>query len=233
MATALTLAALTGCDSTQEKNARAELVAKRQLGSRELPKVKRVNRAVEATRVSLVRGQRSTAIVVDLRSRSDRPLTDLPIEVGIRGADGRPTPLNARKNLDWFQTHVPAIAAGGRATWVFESRKAVPGGRPYARVGVPPRRPLSTAASLPEIAASAVPAPAKKPARVVVDNGSDVPQYGLQVYALVVERGRYVAAGKAAVEHVGTGKRATARVRLAGSPRRRGLRVHALPTIFE
>ncbi len=227
----LALVTAAGCDSTQDKNARAQLVAERQLQSRERLDVARANRDVDATGVSIVRGSRSSAIVVDLHNRSDRTLTDVPIEVGIRDPDERHA-LNAQRNLDWFQTHVPAVPAGGATTWVFKQRKAAPRGRPYARVGVLPPETLSRTSSLPRLVATASRvAPAI--ADVTVENPSDVPQYGVQVYAFVRAGDRYLAAGKAGVEHLGTGKDAVVRVPLTGRTSRGALRVFAVPTIFE
>jgi hypothetical protein len=228
LVTLLALGLLSGCDSTQSKNERAKLRATRELASRELQHVRRANPDVRVERVSLVRGGHSSAIVVDLRNSASRPLTDVPIAVGVREPGGRRVALNARKNLDWFQTHVPAIPASGRTTWVFEGRIR-PAGRPFARVGLPASPAISHASSLPRIEA----APAAAGGRVQVENDSDVPQYGLQVYALVRAGGRYVAAGKAVVDHLGTGQRKTTRIPLIGRARERQPRVHAIPTIFE
>jgi len=223
-----------GCDSTQEKNARAELKAKRELGSRELPAAARRNPHVQVKRVALVRGKAgSGAIVVKLRGTGSKPLTDVPIVVGIRGSDGQSRPVNAKRHLNWFQTHVPAIPAGGTVTWVYKGvRGAKAGDRAFAKVGVTPRPPLSSASSLPQI--DVTPAPGRDAKRrVSVENVSDVPQYGLQVYAFAQQGGRYVAAGKAEIEHLGTGKQVTVAVPLTGSARKRPLRVEAIPTMFE
>jgi hypothetical protein len=225
----LALAGLAACDSTQSKNERAKLGATRELASRRPQRVTSRNPEVEVTNVSLVRGRRSFAIVVDLHSSASKPLTDVPIAVGIRTRGGRRVPLNARRGLDWFQTHVPAVPAGGETTWVFAGRRrAKPGERPFALVGAPASPPISSATSLPRIEAS----PAGG-GRVLVENGSDVPQYDLQVYALVSSGRRYLAAGKTSIGHLGTGQRKTAGVRLTGSPGERRPRVHAIPTIFD
>jgi hypothetical protein len=226
---------LSGCVSTQDKNERAKLRATRLLASRELPRVGARNPDVKVEKVSLVRGRdRSVAIVVDLRGSASKPLTDVPIVVGVRSPGGRRVAFNLRKRLDWFQTHVPAIPAGETVTWVFEGRRRVkPGDRPFARVGIPVSPAISSAGSLPRIAALPASASDRRAVRVVVENTSDVPQYGLQVYALVRTGGRYVAAGKASIEHLGTGQRKAARVPLTGSARERRPAVHASPTIFQ
>lgn len=234
----LALLALGGCgDSTQLKNDRAEVQAKRELGSRDAQRVTRANPDVRVTDVALVRDRRSTAIVVDLRSRAERPVTDVPIAVGVRTDRGERRTLNARPGLGWFQTHVPAIAPGGRATWVFRTRRSVPGrGRPFATVGAVDAPAISRARTLPMIAASAQPPgrdSGRRVARVRVENASDVPQPGLQVVAVEAAGGRYVAAGRAAVALLRPRSSATVTVRLTGRARGRSLRLQASPTIFD
>jgi hypothetical protein len=226
--------ALVGCVSTQDKNARAKLVADRELGGRRAQAVARADTRVRVTDAALVRGRRASAIVVTLRSDADVALTDVPIAVGVRRPGGRQIVLNGRRGLDWFQTHVPAIGAGGRATWVFLTRRPVPrGGRAWARVGAGA---VVHEGALPQIAARTESATGRR-VRVAVESESDVPQYGLQVYALAQRDGRYVAAGKASVRHLGTRGSATTTVALAGAGRAgtgsRPVRVHAIPTIFE
>lgn len=230
---AFAVTALVGCDSTQQKNARAELRAKRELGSRELPVAVRGNPYVSVKRVALVRGEAgSGAIVVKLRGTGSKPLTDVPIAVGIRG-NGQPRLVNAKRHLNWFQTHVPAIPAGGTVTWVYKGVRGVKAGdRAFAKVGVPPRPALSSASSLPRIDVAPVPGRDAK-RRISVENVSDVPQYGLQVYAFAQQGGRYVAAGKTEIEHLGTGQQVTVAIPLTGSARKRPLRVEAIPTMFD
>lgn len=231
---AFAVTVLTGCDSTQQKNKRAELKAKRELASRELPSVARRNPNVRVERAALVRGKAGAgAIVVELRGTGSEPLTDVPIAVGLRGSDGRARLVNAKRRLDWFQTHVPAIPAGGTVTWVYKGvRDAKPGDRAFAKVGVARRPALSSASSLPPIEATPEPGRGAK-RRVAVENVSDVPQYGLQVYAFAKRGGRYVAAGKTEIEHLGTGKKVTVAVPLTGFARKRPLRAEAIPTMFE
>jgi hypothetical protein len=247
-ALALSGSSLAGCVSTQRKNARAELVAARTLAARTPLRLRARSRDVRIVDVALVRGRRGGALVVALRNRAAQPRTDVPIAVGVRAADGRRTPLDGGRGLDWFQTHVPAIGAGETTTWVYTTRRALPDGRPYAIAGAA-SEPLArhAAGTLPAIAARVVPAGdgarprgrsrrrAGGPAtvRVALVNRSDVPQYDVQVYAVVRDGGRVLAAGSAAVGHLGARGRAAVRVALVGAPGRHPVRVHALPTIFE
>lgn len=246
---ACTLIASSGCVSTQQKNARAKLRATRMLDSRRPQRVVQANPDVRVEQVALVRGSGSAAVVVDLRSSADEPLTDLPIAVGVRTPGGRRVLLNDRRGQAWFQTHVPAIAAGARATWVYTvPRRAARRlrGRPFAIVGATPQPAISHASALPKLVVAAAAgngggrgarggegASARAAARVVVTNDSDVPQDDVQVYALVREGRRYVAAGKAAIPHLDAGAQAHTTIPLSGPTRSRAATVHAIPTIFE
>src|SRR5439155_10091007 len=122
------------------------------------------------------------------------------------------------------ETHVAAIGAGARATWVFTTRRRIPHRRPFALVGDAARSP----ATLPRITVS--PAPG---GGALVRNPSAVPQYGLPVYALARRGGRFVAAGRATLTQLGSGRTATVGVPLIGERRGAPLELEALPTIFE
>lgn len=226
-------ATLAGCDTTQRRNERAKLSAQREIAARAPQRVTRPSADVRVTRVALVRAGRP-AIVVELRSAAARTLTDVPITVGVQRADGRRVVLNARAGMGWFQTHVPAITAHGTATWVFRGRDRLPAGaRPYATVGAAPPAAGGPGGALPHIVARALPAGAgARTATVLVENVSDIPQYGLQVYALARAGGRYVAAGKASIVHLGTGASTTVRVPLAGAVGAAPLRVHAVAAML-
>jgi hypothetical protein len=230
------VAGLPGCVTTQQRNTRAKLRATRLLASRGPLIVTRPNRDVRVDRVALLRGAGATAIIVRLANTSRMTLTDLPISVGVV-ARGRRTYLNRRAGLEYFQRHVAAIGPRDEVTWVFTSRRRTPGrARPFALVGAPARPPVSHAGHLPGILASAVAMPvAARPGRVRVRvrNPTQVPQYGLVVYALARRGGRYVAAGRATVADLGTKSAATVDLRLVGAPRGAPLELEALPTIFQ
>jgi len=119
---ATVLGGLSGCVSTQQKNARAKLVAERTLNGRRPLRIAGRSRDVRVLGVQLVRGRRGGAVVVTLFNRGPRALSDVPIAVGVRAPDGRRLPLNGGRGRDWFQTHVPAIDAGRTTTWVLGPR---------------------------------------------------------------------------------------------------------------
>jgi hypothetical protein len=209
--------ALTGCVTTQRRNERYKLRADRTLASRRATVVRAPGADVAVTRVAGVRAARGGAIVVELANRTDRPLSDVPITVGVGRAR-----LNARAGIDFFQTHIAAIPARGHVTWVFTTRRAIPHGRPFALVGSAARSP----AHLPSISAALARSGA------VVRNASDVPQYGMPVYAVASRGGRYVAAGRATVADLGGGAAAAVRLSLVGVRHGAPLQLEALPTIY-
>jgi hypothetical protein len=236
--TALALAALTGCDSTERQAARARLKATRIVASGAPTLVRRRSAEVRILAVTLVHGPAGTAITVRLRSAAPRPLNDLPISVGIAGPAGRRMYLNAAANTDYFDTHLASIGPRGSLTWVFTTTREVAArAAPFAVVGARSSAPPTTVRALPRIDVAAVGSPTRSAGlaqlRVRVINASQVPQYGLQIYALGLVRGRSVAAGRATVGHLGTGASETLTLNLIGGSRPASVALEALPTMFQ
>ena len=236
LASVLALGTLSGCVTTQQRNARAQLIADRTLASREAVQVTHLNPYVHVAGLALVRSSHGTAVVVRLRNTSGHALTDLPISIGVLTRRGVRVYLNRRAGSDYFDAHVPAVAAKSTATWVFTSSRHVDGGSAlFADVGVarsPASEPVSTLPSIevsraPESLADGV----RGVFRLAVLNTSDVPQYGLQVYAVAVRGGRYVGAGRIGID-LGGGDRRTLDLTLLGNPSRARISLDALPTIF-
>jgi hypothetical protein len=230
----VTLLPLSGCVTTQQRNERATLSATRLLASRQPLVVTSRSRDVRVGHVTLVRGSGGTAVVVALANGSTTTLTDLPISVGVLSGRRR-IYLNRRGGLDYFQSHVAAIGAQAKVNWVFTTSRRLPrGARPFARVGAPATPAVSHATGLPGILASPLPSSLTRGGvRVHLRNSSQIPQYGLQVYALARRGARYVAAGRATVAHVGTRAATTVQLKLIGSARGASVQSEALPTIFQ
>lgn len=220
---------MTGCVSTQQKNERAKLNAGRELAARETLRVTRINPDVSVRALTVLRSGRRTAIVAELRSSAARPLTDLPILLGVRTKGGRTVTLNASPQRSWFQRHIASLAPGRRISWVFTTNAVVPrSGRPFARVGLTPKALATDVAALPKLDAVAVGHSA-----VRVRNRSDVPQTDLPVYAVIRSGNRVVAAGRGELPRVGGAENGTAPIRLIGRTTSTAPDVVALPTIFE
>jgi hypothetical protein len=224
-------ASLAGCVTTQQIAARTRLVNARILASQTVPPVVRANPEVGVGSPVLIGSRAGTAIVVPLRNQSATVLTDLPISVGIRTRAGRNLYLNHSANLDYFQTHVPVLGPRAATVWVFTTGRRVARGRPFATVGFS-QLPAATDRALPRIEVSPRRGRADGTVIASVTNRSAIPQYDLQVYAVAVRGGRDVAAGQAAVAHLGTRGRSRVSIALLGAGGAASLWLIALPTIF-
>jgi hypothetical protein len=225
---------LAGCATTMQEASRLQLNSARIRASQVSTRVTSTSTSpqVRVTGLDVVTEGKRAAFVVRLRNDGRRTLSDLPISVGYRLASGNATYLNAGDDLDYFQAHLPVIAAGRQLTWVFSASAAEPrGARPFALVGATPAATADPTASLPVVTARAGSARGED-VRVELDNASSVPQYQLQVYAVAVRDGGYVAAGNTTVEHLGTSSSRTIELPLLGSLSRATVEVEALPTIF-
>ncbi|HEX3292408.1 MAG TPA: hypothetical protein VHR38_01580 [Solirubrobacterales bacterium] len=223
--------AVSGCATTQDANKRASIQADRTLASRKPLVLRGTDRDVQVVRTSVVSGKDGSAIVVVLRNRGDAPVNDLPIEVGKRGGD----PLNARPNVPYFQSHAPAIAPGAEATWVYVTKEKIGSGPVYARLGAPPAI-APKASDVPELHVSDGGAHSDKGGSSVVaevSNGTGIPQFGLDVYAVARRGGRYVAAGRASLTHLGVDQSTELTMDLIGDAKGSRIQIYAPPTLFE
>jgi hypothetical protein len=236
IAAATSLAAtVSGCVTTQERNSWTLLTNARTLASQKAVHVTRINHGVRVQTVTLVRGGSGAAIVVRLRNLTERPLTDLPISVGIDGAKTTRTYLNRKANLDYYDTHVPAIGAGASAIWVLPlaADQTKLSGRPFADVGFARQPPSTLVQRLPRIAVQQEGASHGAQLRLELSNRSGLPQLGVQVYAVSAHASRYVAAGRASIGDLGGGATSTVGITLRGSPEHGSVELSAPPTIFK
>lgn len=230
---ATALAGLAGCVTTQQKNARTVVLDQRTLASESAVTVVREDPSVRVLGISVVHGAAGAALAVRLANSSSRPLTDLPISIGIRTPAGKRIYLNHAANIGYFDAHVAAIGARGLTTWVYTAR-ALPGagGRPFAVVGVPHLPPTTTAPRLPTVDAKLRGTVVHGVVQVSVSNRSGIPQYGLQVYAVALRGARATAAARGTVAVFDGGARTSVSLRLVGSSAGAQVHVYVLPTIF-
>jgi hypothetical protein len=220
-------AAVSGCATTQDANKRIDVRFNRTLDSRKPLELRGADRDVKVVRTAVVNGKEGSAIVVVLRNTGEDPVNDLPIEVGPRG--GRP--LNTAANVPYFQSHAPAIGPGDEVTWVYEAKDPIGSSQAFARVGAPPSTPLATAGRVSSLEARGKSAGSEVRAEVTNDTG--IPQYDLDVYAVARKDGRYVAAGRASLEHLGVSKSAHLSLPLVGDARGTQIQVFAPQTLFQ
>lgn len=224
---------LAGCVTTQEENSWLLLRNARTLASENAVRVRVENRLVRVEKIEIVRGRGSDALVVSVANLGSRPLTDLPISVGVVARRGAPVYLNGRANIDYYDTHVPAIPAHATTSWVLPGIRTVPAGRVFARVGVARDPSSTTVAALPRITASQISAASADELRVRLLNDSSLPQYTVQVYAVALRHGTAIAAGRGAVGELSGSSKATVGLTITGDDAGAELQLYAPPTIFK
>lgn len=235
-ACALVAVAVSGCDTTQDAAARIKVRSERTLASRKPTKVRKQAKDVKVKRATLLESNDGTALAVTLRNLGSEPVNDLPLLVGVRTAAGDKQYLNDGKDVPYFKTHSPAIAAGESAIWVYTNKHEVPGAAAaFAEIGAPPTPPVTTASSVPQVdVADPEPAPGD-PGKVRVNVSNDIGfvQYELEVFAWAMRGDRLVAAGAASAGDLEPGETEPVTVKLIGDPKGAQLHVSAPPTIYQ
>lgn len=232
---ALGLTVLTGCATTQQQAARIQLNNARIRANLTALRLTGTSSAVDVTSIGVLRDRSGgrVAVVVTLRNRSPSPVSDLPLLVGAKLANGHQMYLNSAPNLAYFRNHVPAIAAHGELTWVLTLIHKLPrGARPFVRVGSPNPTTTPAIGTLPTLRVETSELTGSD-ATVTVQNASGVTQYQLPVYAVATRGQRSVAAGQALVEELDGGATARLRLPLVGNASGATLSLEAPPTIFK
>jgi hypothetical protein len=231
----LLVGSLGGCvETTQQKNARAQLQDDRLLASRSSVHVTRPDPNVAVINVRTLRSPAGGAVAVTLRNDDSRPVSDLPLSVGVHTRAGSTAYLNAAPELPYFQTHIAGIGGRAEATWVFSSTSPIPSGRVFVRVGAPAIPVAKAITQLPAIASSVTSVRSRGRDRATVSgritNRSEAPQDGLEVYAYALSGDRLVAAGTALLDSLGSGATQVAKVPLVGNPGSSAVHLETPPT---
>lgn len=209
LALALALLALTlaGCESTQEKSAKLEKVAKLHerstgAGARGLS-ITRPSSVVKVIATAVVRGSEGSAAAVTLRNTSAQPLSNVPIEIHVRDAGGASLYANTIPGLGAPLTSVASIPAHGELTWVDDQIQAT--GTPAsvtALIGEAPKA-SGAAAPLSISGAHAVEDPANGPgAAGTLTNRSAILQRQVVLYAVARSAGKILGLGRAVLPEV-------------------------------
>ncbi len=210
-----------------------QLESARQRAALRPTRVTVANPAVAATKVATVVANGRTAFVVTIRNSGSEAVTDLPISVGYGNANGSLVYLNASTNLNYFEAHLPAIAAHHQLMWVYTATRSLPHGTsPFARIGIRPTPPAQRTDTDVRIGVKYGYSPRSSSVIVDLNNPTSVPQYQLQLYAYGRRDSRYVAAGNATVADLGAGSQQRVRLELTGAPSAK-LLVKAIPTILQ
>jgi hypothetical protein len=232
---AIALAAILGiggCSTTQQEAARLRLNSARLRAGELSVRVSSPGHDVRVERLAIVHGARGqAAVVARLRNVSGRAVSDLPVSVGSIEPSGRRRYFDAAAGLDYFQTHLPGIRAGGARTWVYRLRPGIVTRHVFIAVGDPGTIRPSLPASLPDVLVREL-GRTPRGIRIAVRNGSSVPQYQLTVFTVAARGGHYLAAGRSTLEHLGTGATSVLVIPMVGNYAGASAFVQAPPTIF-
>lgn len=236
MPAALALAlALTGCETTQEKSAALERVAKRHeraagAAARGLS-ITRPARSVKVATAAVVKDSEGAAVAITVVNESARALRDVPIEFHVHDAHGASIYANTLPGLGAPLTSLASLGPHARVTWVDD--QVQPAGTPAAVAAVVGEG-VPAGAALPQIAvtgAHAVEDPANGPgAEGSVVNHSAIAQQELVIYAVALRGARVVAAGRAVLQQLPAGATSQFRLFFVGEPRGARLQLSAPAT---
>jgi len=228
------MGALAGCESTQEKSAKLERIAKRESAegarrkalAQRARSITRPSAVVEVTSATVLHSSEGAVAVLTLRNSSATALRELPVALTVYGAGGAKLYRNDAGGLSPTLAAVPLVGAHAEAVWVDDQVQVS-------------ATPLSARAEVGEgeRVTGAIPAIAIEGARLSegvaegsVVNHSDVAQHELVVYALARRSGRIVAAGRAVVPQLAAGASERFQAFLIGEPRGARLEASAQPT---
>lgn len=228
---ALAAIALAGCESTQEKSAKLEKLAKREAAQHKSLtqlslSIAKPSRIVVVDATAVLHSSEGAAAAVTLHNSSASALRNVPIEITVRDAHGATLYTNATPGLAAALASVPLLGAHATATWVDDQVEAssTPAGI-SARVGEGEHVP----GPIPHIAIVGAHL-AEGAAEGSVVNHSSVGQRELVVYAIARRGGTIVAAGRAVVPQDEAGATEHFQAFLIGNPQGAQLEVSAPPS---
>lgn len=224
--------ACSGCQSTREKSAKLQELAKHVVlasrgveVSKESPNVKVLHHAVVGSR------EGTMAVVVDMRNTSSHALRLAPIEVTVRDAKGRVVYQNTGPGLQPSLSSVSLLESGKDTVWVDDQVQAT-GMAATAAVFVGEAK---VASKIPKLTVSGARLSEEAGSHIEwgsVANVSSVTQQDLVVYAVARKGSKVVAAGRAVLPEVPAGATASFQIYFVGDPKGAKVEVSAPPTTF-
>jgi hypothetical protein len=214
---------LTACESSQEKSAQLERVAKRERAqsarrralARRALSITQPSRVVTVTATDVVHSSEGAAAIVTLHNSSATALRALPIEITARDAAGATVYTNATPGLAAQLTTVALVEAHASTTWVEAQLPASPAPTSVlAKVGE--GEPVSEA--LPHLEVAGVRLNEGEAEGSLV-NRSHTGAREVTLDAIARRGGRVVAVGSAIVTQVEAGASAHFQAALIGDPR--------------
>jgi hypothetical protein len=117
-ATALAVAALVGCQSSQDKNAELAAHAKNAIKSEQGLTIQGQNKSVKVVGSKILTDKNGSAVVVTLKNEGTQTLVDAPIAIQLKSAKGKLSYTNTTPGLEKALHAVPLLPAGQEVDWV-------------------------------------------------------------------------------------------------------------------
>ena len=230
----LAVAALSACQSTQDRSAELEARSSTTLLSEKGLTVKHENPDVKVISTAVLGGAEGSAVVVDVHNDSGESLTDVPIAIDVLDAKGHSVYRNDIPGIEPELASIPYIPAHGDAEWVNDQVLAA--GKPHS-VKVKVGTGGSTfSGEMPDIEV-AQPKLEGDPVSGISATGTVVNRTGtdqgrLLLYAVARKGSRVVAAGRGAIEHLKPEtKTLNYTIFFIGDPRGADLKLSELPAL--
>ncbi|MBA2523521.1 MAG: hypothetical protein H0V25_09345 [Solirubrobacterales bacterium] len=232
----LAAAASSGCQSTQATSAEREAEGKQLLGNDKGLVVNRENPDIEVLDTTLIDGDGSDAVVVELKNTSDQAMANVPILIDVRDAKGKTVFKNDLAGLEPALTQIPLIAPGETFDWV--NNQVLATGEPDSvkvKVGTSEE---TVGEDLPEVDVSDPKLQTDQVSGVeatgTAENKSDVEQEDITLYAVARKDGKIVAAGRGVLKRLQPNgeKAANYHIFFIGDPEGADITVTAPPSVL-
>ena len=227
--------AVCGCASTQTTAARLRLNDDRIRASQQPSRVQPgdVSSSVAVSSETFLTAGHAFTVVV--KNGAARAVSALPISVGYR-LGAKTVYLNATVQ-NYFDSHLPAVAAHGTLTWVDAGTATIPArAKTFVRVGATPT--VSNGTFTPPVITinlSTAPSAESRVLSADLTNRSSIPQYQLPIYAVITRAGHVVGGSSRSIADLAGGAKTVVRLALPAGATSQGLgiQVEAPATIFK
>jgi hypothetical protein len=188
---------VSACESTEQESARLGREAAKSSAPSVVPKLGAVNHSIAVADVTFLNGEGRGAVAARLSSHSNRAQLDVPIEVEVKGPDGKVLYTNQTAGVEASVQRVPVLPAHGSVWWVDDQVSSVTG-KPAISVEVGTGR---KARHAPRLTVGGLKAGEQSGVSVVSGELRARASHGggAAVYVVALDGRRVVAAGRAAV----------------------------------
>ena len=219
----------TGCETTQERSAQIGRSLGHQGAATGRLHLGAANRGVHVLRSAVVRAGSQSAVAVELSNPGGRAQASFPVLIAVRDAHGRTVYRNDTEGIEPSLQRLALLPAHTSEWWVDNEVLAAAPTSVSVAVGasaavVPHTTPLITTSGA--NASASFPGPHVS---VTLSNRSASVQHGLAVYAVILDGGRVVGAGRAIVAQLAAHASASVVIPVIGSVDGRTISITAAP----